>query len=207
MTQWMVAVGPEQFQSERLYQHDQLEVPLPAVLPMAAGDPVALVAAGGAVAEPVVFGLARVVTPPYPVDRVPDDPDDADGAGLPAAMVVEYLLRAVDRPVPLVDLAIPEAMEFEPGDPAVLGEPGYGRIVAALGPQPSPVAPKREWLVSLDLPIEADSPAEAVRIFWTYVRQLGPAELPAFVSPRGDETAMRPYVLGAEHEMDPEEDE
>jgi hypothetical protein len=207
MAQWMVAVGPDQFQAERLYQHDQLEVPLPAMLPMTAGDPVALVAAGGTVGEPVVFGLARVVTPPYPVDRVPDDPDDTDGAGLPAATVLEYLLRAVDRPVPLADLAIPEAREFEPGEPAVLGEPGYGRIVAALGPRPSPVVPKREWLVSLDLPIEADSPAEAVRIFWTYVRQLGPAELPAFVSPRGDETAMRPYVLGVEHEMDPEEDE
>ncbi|BCJ37636.1 hypothetical protein Athai_51390 [Actinocatenispora thailandica] len=206
MTQWMVAVGPEQFRSERLYQHDQLEVPLPAVLPMAAGDPVALVTSGGTAGEPVVFGLARVVTPPYPIDRVPDDPDD-DDAGLPAAMVVEYLSRAVDRPVPLADLALPDAMEFEAGDPAVLGEPAYGRIVEALGPRPSPVAPKREWLVSLDLPIEADSPAEAVRIFWTYVRQLGPAELPAFVSPRGDETAMRPYVLGAEHEMDPEEDE
>jgi len=201
MAQWMVGVGPEQYQSERLYQHDQLEVPLPAVLPMAVGDPVALVTTADV---PAVFGLARVATAPYPVDRVPDDPDDTDAPDRPAVVTLEYLRRAVDAPVPVAELGLPAAPV---GATAELGEDAYRRVVAALGPRPNPVAPKREWLVSLDLPIEADSPAEAVRIFWTYVRQLGPAELPAFVWPAGDEDAMRPYVLGAEHEMDPEEDE
>jgi hypothetical protein len=71
---------------------------------------------------------------------------------------------------------------------------------------PPPVDP-REWLVSVHLPIEAESAAEAVRQFWSYLTQLGPAELPAFVAPVGDELALRAYVLGAETNLDPEEDE
>jgi hypothetical protein len=62
------------------------------------------------------------------------------------------------------------------------------------------------WLVSLDLPIEAGSPAEAVAEFWAYVRELGPAQLPAFVSPRGNELAMQAYLLDAPVNLDPEED-
>jgi hypothetical protein len=64
---------------------------------------------------------------------------------------------------------------------------------------------RRTWLVSVDLPIEAADPAEAVRQFWAYVRELGPGELPAFVSPAGDELAMRAYVLGQPVNLDPEE--
>ncbi len=67
----------------------------------------------------------------------------------------------------------------------------------------------RSWLVSVDLPIEAESPAEAVAQFWTYLQQLGPAELPAFVSPADDELAMAAYVLGENAEevnLDPEEE-
>ena len=66
---------------------------------------------------------------------------------------------------------------------------------------------QRTWLVSVDLPIEADSPAEAVRLFWSYVRELGPRELPAFVSPTGDELAMQAFVLGEQANLDPEEDD
>lgn len=65
----------------------------------------------------------------------------------------------------------------------------------------------RTWLVSLDLPIEAESPAEAVRLFWWYVRELGPRELPAFVSPSGDELAMQAFLLDERVNLDPEEDE
>jgi hypothetical protein len=61
--------------------------------------------------------------------------------------------------------------------------------------------------VSLDLPIEASTPAEAVRLFWSYVMELGPRELPTFVSPAGDELAMQAFVLGEEANQDPEEDE
>jgi hypothetical protein len=63
------------------------------------------------------------------------------------------------------------------------------------------------WLVSVDLPIEADSPAEAVAQFWNYVRELGPGQLPTFVSPYGDELAMQAYVLDEPVNLDPEEDD
>ncbi len=45
-----------------------------------------------------------------------------------------------------------------------------------------------------------------MRLFWSYVRDLGPAELPAFVSPAGDELAMQAFVLGEEANQDPEEE-
>ena len=39
------------------------------------------------------------------------------------------------------------------------------------------------------------------------MQELGPRELPAFVSPSHDELAMQAYVLGAEANQDPEEDD
>ena len=66
--------------------------------------------------------------------------------------------------------------------------------------------PAGVWFVSVALPIEAQSPAEATAEFWRYVQQLGPAQLPAFVWPLGDELAMRAYVQGEEVNLDPEED-
>lgn len=63
------------------------------------------------------------------------------------------------------------------------------------------------WLVSVDLPIEAESPADAVAQFWAYVAELGPAQLPTFVSPSGNELAMQAYVLDEPVNLDPEEDE
>jgi hypothetical protein len=63
------------------------------------------------------------------------------------------------------------------------------------------------WQVSVSLPIEADSAAEAVSDFWGYIRELGAAQLPAYVSPFGDELAMRAYLLGEPTNLDPEEDE
>ena len=63
------------------------------------------------------------------------------------------------------------------------------------------------WQVSISLPIEADSPAEAVAGFWSSVAELGPGQLPAFVSPIGDELAMRAYLRGEPTNLDPEEDE
>ena len=66
---------------------------------------------------------------------------------------------------------------------------------------------RKNWLVSVAMPIEADSPAEEVRQFWTYVAELGPAELPAFVWPSGDELAMQAFVLGVEANQDPEEED
>jgi hypothetical protein len=79
--------------------------------------------------------------------------------------------------------------------------------VAAAGEAADPAPKRQTWLVSLDLPIEASSAAEAVRQFWTYVADLGPRELPTFVSPAGDELAMQAMVAGVEVNLDPEEDE
>jgi hypothetical protein len=66
---------------------------------------------------------------------------------------------------------------------------------------------RQTWLVSVDLPIEADDPAGAAAEFWRYLRALGPEELPAYVAPLGDELAMRAYLGGEPHEFDPEADD
>lgn len=100
-------------------------------------------------------------------------------------------------------------------EPPALDAPVTGRIdeaawtaLRALVPDSAAVtAPLRDYLVSVPISVEATSPAEAARLYWAYVRELGPAELPAFVSPYGDELAMRAYVLGEVHEMDPEEED
>jgi hypothetical protein len=63
------------------------------------------------------------------------------------------------------------------------------------------------WQVSVSLPIEADSAAEAVSGFWAYVRELGAGQLPAYVAPMGDELAMRAYLQSEPTNLDPEEDE
>lgn len=68
-----------------------------------------------------------------------------------------------------------------------------------------PVVPAR-WLVSVSLPVEAGSAAEAVRDFWSYVAQLGPDELPVYVSPLGQEAVTRAYLRDEPANLDPEED-
>jgi hypothetical protein len=70
---------------------------------------------------------------------------------------------------------------------------------------PSPRHDRTDWLVSLSIPVEAADRAEAVRKFWSYARSLGPAELPTFVAPYGREIDGQAFLLGAEHEQDPEE--
>lgn len=185
MADWVVAVGGDRFREERLYQADAVEVAVPAGAGVLPGDRVVLTAEDAG--KPVVFGVGRVAR--------------AVRAG---SAEVAYTHRMVDRPVGAaeVGIAVPATGEAAPVDGAAVG-----RLLEAAGPGVGGVLPERQWMVSLDLPIEAASPAEAVRIFWSYVRSLGPGELPAFVWPRGDELAMRPYVLGAEHEMDPEEED
>jgi hypothetical protein len=106
------------------------------------------------------------------------------------ARTVAYIRRFVDDP--------PAAEGVEPGR---LTAQAFARL-AGLG---EPARARKPWMVSLDLPIEAATPAEAVRQFWTYVKELGPRELPAFVWPSGNELAMQAYVLGVEHNLDPEE--
>ena len=126
--------------------------------------------------DPVLFGLGRATL---------------DGA-------VRYTHRLLDAPLPVgLDLG-PGTWPLPDDDFAALA----GKVDAAhrVG------AGRRSWLVNVSLPVEASTAPEAVRAFWSYVRDLGPTELPAFVSPSGDELAMQAYILGAEANQDPEED-
>jgi hypothetical protein len=111
-------------------------------------------------------------------------------------LLVAYTRRAFDEPAPADELTLSESV-------TALTLDDYRRMAAALGHERK----RRTWLVSLDLPVEAPTPAEAVRQFWSYVLELGPGELPAFVSPYGDELAMQAFVLGEETNLDPEKDE
>ncbi|MFD0519817.1 hypothetical protein [Paractinoplanes durhamensis] len=112
-------------------------------------------------------------------------------------LVLAYLRRQFDDPLPAEGLGAdrPEAV-----DPEV-----FRRLAARLHGR-SPVG-LPNWLVSVAMPIEAATPADAVRQFWSHVRELGPAELPAYVWPSGDELSMQAFVLGAEANQDPEEED
>ena len=112
-------------------------------------------------------------------------------------LVLTYLRRAFDEPVTAEGLAL-EA-EVTAVEPAT-----FRRLAAALGDDRRA---RRSWLVSVALPVEAATPAEAVRQFWSHVRELGPAELPAYVWPSGDELAMQAFVLGEQANQDPEEED
>jgi hypothetical protein len=187
MRYWAAVVTPDRFENERLYAHDTLilgptaQSADAAIDDAAEGEPVALVCAGP---EPVVFGFGTVAQA---------------GAGLE----VTYTRRLFDHPIPIGGLFgdLPEPPALAPVDKAT-----YERIAATADPAAGP-RPRADWLVSVAIPVEAESPAEAVREFWTYVSELGPRELPAFVSPSGNELAMQAYVLGAEAHLDPEEDD
>ena len=109
---------------------------------------------------------------------------------------IAYTRRAFEEPVPADDLKLTEPV-------TALEAEAFQRIAERLGGGTG----RRPWLVSLAMPIEAGSPAEAVRQFWSYVAELGPAELPAFVWPSGDELAMQAFVLGVETNQDPEEED
>jgi hypothetical protein len=129
--------------------------------------------------EPVLFGLGRVRT----------------------AGEVHYTHRLLDEPLSTGDLKLAGPGVY-PLEPSVF-EASAGAVDASRRTD----ADKRTWLVSVDMPIEAASPAEAARLFWSYVYELGPQELPAFVSPSGNELAMQAFVLGIEANQDPEEDD
>ncbi|GIF06134.1 hypothetical protein [Actinoplanes siamensis] len=107
-------------------------------------------------------------------------------------LALAYLRRAFDEPVPAAGLTNGPVTEDE-----------FRRFADQLGQ----AQPKRNWLVSVAMPIEAGSPAEAVRQFWSHVNELGPRELPTYVWPSGDELAMQAFVLGVEANQDPEEED
>ncbi|MGC4832870.1 hypothetical protein ACLQ3D_00050 [Micromonospora vinacea] len=187
---WAVLLPAERYEAERLVHHDTLELTgLTDVARPGPGDQVAVLVD----APPRLVALGRVSTPGR---RHREDPDDPQSPTEPGTLVVAYTRRAFDEPVPADLLAL--------DGPVTALEPAAFRALAdQLGPPPV----RRTWLVSLDLPIEAGTPAEAVRLFWSYVQELGPRELPAFVSPAGDELAMQAFVLGEQANQDPEEDD
>jgi hypothetical protein len=194
MRYWSVQVPRDRYAAERLYRHDGLALAEPAADASgpSPGDFVALVAdADDAAGSRVVFALGRVARR----DRAPEagDPDDPDADRPDGTLLVAYTRRLFDDPRP-----VPGPAE---GDHPVteLSAADYARLTAA-------PAPARVWLVSLDLPIEAPTAAEAVRQFWSYVEDLGPRELPAFVSPSGNELAMQALVAGEPVNLDPEEE-
>jgi hypothetical protein len=119
--------------------------------------------------------------------------------------VLSYLRRSFDAPVPAAELGVERA-----AGAGVTGvEPElFRRLVAALaGGTGAAAAAAPTWLVSVALPIEAATPAAAVRQFWSHLRELGPAELPTYVWPSGDELAMQAFVLGEAANQDPEEED
>ncbi|MET8089916.1 hypothetical protein [Micromonospora sp. NPDC005220] len=187
---WAVLLPAERYEAERLVHHDTLELTgLTDVARLGPGDQVAVLVD----APPRLVALGRVSAPGQ---RHREDPDDPQSPGVPGTLVVAYTRRAFDEPVPADLLTL--------DGPVTALEPAAFRALAdQLGPPPA----RRTWLVSLDLPIEAGTPAEAVRLFWSYVQELGPRELPAFVSPSGDELAMQAFVLGEQANQDPEEDD
>ncbi|MCX4386890.1 hypothetical protein OG777_08105 [Micromonospora peucetia] len=187
---WAVLLPTGRYEAERLVHHDTLELTgltdAPRPRP---GDRVAVLVD----APPRLVALGRVAAAS---GQEPEDPDDPQSERAETPLVVAYTRRAFDEPVPADALALD-------GPVTALAPTAFRELSDRLGPPPQ----RRPWLVSLDLPIEAGSPAEAVRLFWAYVQELGPRELPAFVSPFGDELAMQAFVLGAEANQDPEEDD
>ena len=180
---WVVLVSPERFADERLYAYESITVP---AAPGEAAEPGNHVALLVGTDPPGLFGLGRVVGFRY------------DGA-VPTEMTIRYTHRVFDEPIPV------DGPALEPGVSALAPE-AFDRLAGGVSADRRVDADKANWLVSLALPIEAASPAEAVREFWTYVARLGPRELPAFVWPTDDELAMQAFVLGEPTNLDPEED-
>ncbi|MBE1486827.1 hypothetical protein [Plantactinospora soyae] len=189
---WAVVIPGERYEAERLFHHDTLELtglgggdrPGP-------GDPVLVVRDEQ---PPSVVALGRVVATGGIEEPDPDDPQSGPEEG--TALAVTYTRQVFDAPVPADQLALDGPVTRI--DPAV-----YHELAGRVGPAPD----RRKWLVSLDMPIEATTSAEAVRLFWAYVQELGPRELPAFVAPVDDELAMQAFVLGVEANQDPEEED
>ena len=185
---WAVVIPTPRYEAERLFHHDTLELTgLDGTARPAFGAPVLVVTDGD---QPFVVALGRVGA------AGGGEEGGETRAGEPEPLVVHYTCRAFDDPVPAASLTLT-------GPVTAVDVATY----RALAGQLAPTGDRRTWLVSLDLPIEAPTAAEAVRLFWSYVRELGPRELPTFVYPSGDELAMQAFVLGAEANQDPEEDD
>jgi hypothetical protein len=183
MRHWVGVLDEEQFATERLYARDSVALAVGSGEDAEPGDRVALVAAG---APPVLVGHGTVV-----------------GRG-ESVVHVEYQVRLFDEPP-----AVPADVRPDPVTAGLhpLATAQFIRVAALVTASAEAGAGRSVWFVSLALPIEAGTPAEAVREFWSYVDKLGPRELPAYVWPLGDELAMQAFVLGAVTNLDPEPDD
>jgi hypothetical protein len=175
---WALLVPAERYQEERLYRRDRLD--LREIDGPEPGDRAVLIAD---VCPPLIFGLGRVT------------------GSAPGPLAVVYSRRLFDAPLAGQGFDAPLA-----GQGLRAGPLGAGRFAEIERVAGAP-AGRRTWLVSVDLPVEAETRGEAVRQFWSYLRDLGPRELPTYVSPLGDELAMQAYLLGAETNLDPEGEE
>jgi hypothetical protein len=181
---WTLVVSAERYAAERSLSGETdgrtgvLELTgVAAVLPDT-GDFVTLVAA---TEPPVYFGLGEV-----------------------SGREVRYTHRLLDSPESAEGVEPAECPEAPGLYPA--GADMFRALAARAVARPAGAGGgNRAWLVSLDLPIEAATAAEAVRTFWTYAFRLGPQELPTFVSPADDELAMQPYLLDTPTTLDPED--
>lgn len=150
-----------------------------------------------------------------PARALPEGAADGDEVALAGPEGV-FALGAVDAPAVAYRRRLEEPVKTSETarvyGPATNGEAGpeawteldpdaWEALVRAL---PSPER-RSDWLVTLSMPIEAVDKAEAVRRFWSYIRSLGPKELPTFVAPYGRELEGTSFLLGVEHEQDPEE--
>ncbi|HEY7223494.1 MAG TPA: hypothetical protein VH561_07790 [Micromonosporaceae bacterium] len=187
MRHWVGIVSAEQFANERLYAHDVIGVPVGSGAAAVPGDRVALLTTDGGDAAPVLFGDGIV-----------------RGAPRVGTVLVEYRQRRFDDPPPVPADLVPASgsVGLHP-----LPQRRYSRLAALAGAAPQSGVGRSVWFVSVALPIEAASRAEAVREFWTYLDKLGPRQLPAYVWPLGDELAMQAFVLGAVTNLDPEQDD
>lgn len=175
MRYWLLALNDDEFTEQQAYEVEAVE-PARALPERAAdGDEVALAGPEG------VFALGEVDGP-----------------------AVVYRRRLVEPAQPREDVRVHGSGGYaETADEGwtELDPDSWEALVRAL---PTPER-RSDWLVTLSMPIEAVDKAEAVRQFWSYIRSLGPKELPTFVSPYGRELEGTSFLLGVEHEQDPEE--
>lgn len=175
MRYWLLALNEDEFTEQQAYEVEAVDSAR--ALPEAAadGDEVALAGPEG------VFALGEVDGPAVAYRRRLEEPVKT------VEIVRVYGSASYD--------------EAEAADWTELAPDAWEALVRAL---PSPDR-RSDWLVTLSMPIEAVDKAEAVRQFWSYIRSLGPKELPTFVAPYGRELEGTSFLLGVEHEQDPEE--
>jgi hypothetical protein len=175
MRYWLLALNEDEYTEQQAYEVEAVE---PAALPERAadGDEVALAGPDG------VFALGEV-----------------DGAAVAYRRRLEEPAKTVET-VEIYGSASYAEPDAEAGW-TELNPDAWEDLVRTL---PTPER-RSDWLVTLSLPIEAVDKAEAVRQFWSYIRSLGPKELPTFVAPYGRELEGTSFLLGVEHEQDPEE--